>query len=740
MARLLYRIGGASFRRRGLVLAVWVALLVVLAVGSATRKGKTSDVFSVPGTESQRALNLLGEKFPGTGGATARIVFAAPAGHKLSEPRYRPLLAPTLARARQVPQTVAPVSTIRKTLTVSKDARVAFADLSFSKQLPEISDQTKQALERVAGPARRAGLQVEFSGGVVSTASGAQSATEAVGIVIALIVLLFTFGGLVPALLPLISAFVGVGISTLAMTTLTGFVSLSSTAPVLATMLGLALGIDYALFIASRYRQNLADGLEPEEATARSVATAGGAVVFAGITVFIALASLTVAGLPFLAIMGLAAAGAVVIQVALSLTLLPAMIGFAGRRAGKGKQFTAGRENVGARWARTVTRRPWYAVIGVVAVLAAIAIPVLHMNLGLPDAGTQSTSTTERRAYDLLSRGFGAGFNGPLTVVVDSGGKTNPKLIATRVAQGLGKFPDVAAVSRPAVNATGEVAIISVTPKSGPSTQETKHLVSEIRDRAAPARKQYGIDVLVTGTTALNIDVSDKLSSALPKMLILIVALALVLLMLVFRSLLVPVKAVLGFLLTIAASLGLLVWVFQDGHLGSLLGIDTTSPVISFLPVIMIALLFGLAMDYEVFLVSRIRESYIHEGGPTQSIIAGFRGSARVVTAAAIIMMSVFGGFIFGADVVIKSIGLGLAFGVLADAFLVRMTLVPAVLALLGDSAWKLPAWLSRTLPNVDIEGESLSKHLSARDARSEVGPDPSATAAGPSHEQSPPG
>jgi RND superfamily putative drug exporter len=739
MAMFLYRVGGASFRKRRLVAGVWVALLVLLAVGSVTLKGQTSDAFSVPGTESQRALDILGNKFPGTGGATARIVFAAPAGHKLSKPRYRPLLAPTLARARQVPQTVAPVSTIRKSLTISKDGRVAFADLNFSKSLPEISDATKQALQRVADPARRAGLQVEFSGGVVSTAPGGQSPAEAVGIVIALVVLLVAFGALVPALLPLICAFVGVGISTLAITTLTGFVSLSSTAPVLATMLGLALGIDYALFIASRFRQNLANGLEPEEAVARSVGTAGGAVVFAGITVFVALASLTVAGVPFLAIMGLAAAGAVVIQVALSLTLLPAMIGFAGRRAGKGKQFTAGHDNMSARWARAVTRRPWFALLGVVAVLAAVAVPMLHMNLGLPSAGTQSTSTTERRAYDLLSRGFGAGFNGPLTVVVDSAGKKDPKLIANRVAAGLEKFPDVAAVSPPTANATGEVAIISVTPKSGPSTQETKGLVSQIRDRAAPARKQYGVDVLVTGTTAMNIDVSNKLSSALPKMLIVIVAFALVLLMLVFRSLLVPAKAVLGFLLTIGSSLGLLVWVFQDGHLGGLIGIDTATPIISFLPVIMIALLFGLAMDYEVFLVSRIRESYIHEGGATQSIIAGFRGSGRVVTAAAIIMMSVFGGFIFGSEAVVKSIGLGLTFGVLADAFLVRMTLVPAVLALLGHSAWKLPAWLNRVLPNVDIEGDSLATHLRARDAGTDRGRELRPATSGSPTEQTPP-
>jgi RND superfamily putative drug exporter len=713
MAVLLYRIGGAAYRRRRIVAAFWLAVLVALGVGAAALKGPTSDVFSVPGTESQRAIDLLNHTFPGTGGATARIVFAAPAGHTLTEPRYRKLVAPTVALARKVPQTVDPGS-LEKTVKVSSDGRVAFADLRFSVSIPQVDDAAKKALERVAGPARAAGLDVEFSGGILATGGGGGASSELIGIVIALGVLLITFGALLPAFLPLATALVGVGIATLGIEALSGFTTLSSTAPVLATMLGLAVGIDYALFIASRFRQNVADGLAPAEAAGRSVATAGSAVVFAGVTVFMALAGLVVVGLPFLSVMGLAAAVTVLVQVAIALTLLPALLGFAGRRATKGKQLAAGHESLGARWARLVTRRPWIALVGVVAVLGAIAVPVFHMEVGLPDAGTQSKTTTERRAYDLLTTGFGRGFNGPLTVVVDAAGKRDPHALANAEAERLRGFADVATVSEPSFNKAGDVAIVSVTPKSGPSTEETKSLVSAIRGDAAGLRANGGPDVLVTGTTAMNIDVSDKLSSALPVMLALIVGLALLLLMLVFRSLLVPVKAVVGFLLTIGSALGLLVWVFQDGHLASLLGVDTTSPIISFLPVIMLALLFGLAMDYEVFLVSRIRESYVHEGGATRSVVAGFRGSARVVTAAAIIMTSVFAGFIFGGDSVIKSIGLGLAFGVLADAFLVRMTLVPAVLALLGDRAWRFPRFLDRLLPNVDIEGDSLRAHLEA--------------------------
>jgi putative drug exporter of the RND superfamily len=415
-----------------------------------------------------------------------------------------------------------------------------------------------------------------------------------------------------------------------------------------------------------------------------------------------------VVGLPFLSVMGLAAAVTVLIQVLIALTLLPALLGFAASRASKGKQFGATAENMGARWAQFVTRWRWPAIAVVIGGLAVVASPLTHMHQALPDASTKPHNDTERRAYDLLTEGFGPGFNGPLTVVLDMAGKSNPKAIAAQATKSLGTFPGVAAASAPSFNKTGEIAIISVTPKTAPSSQATKDLVAEIRARAASVRKQYGIDTLVTGTTALNIDVSNKLSSALPVLLVLIVGLAFLLLIVVFRSILVPIKAIFGFLLTFGASLGLIVWVFQDGHLASALGVESTSPIVSFQPVIMLALLFGLAMDYEVFLVSRIRENYVRDSDPQRAIISGFRGSARVVTAAAIIMISVFASFVSGGEVVIKEIGLALAFGVLVDAFLVRMTFVPAVLSLLGRRAWAFPRALDRLLPNVDIEGESL--------------------------------
>jgi uncharacterized membrane protein YdfJ with MMPL/SSD domain len=367
---------------------------------------------------------------------------------------------------------------------------------------------------------------------------------------------------------------------------------------------------------------------------------------------------------------------------------------------------------MGLRWAQLVTRRPLVAIAAVVVLLVLVATPAMHLRQGLPDDGTKPTNTTERRSYDLLTKGFGPGFTGPLTIAIDSQGKPYPKEIGKQAVALLKKFPDVVAVSDPVANKAGDVAIILVTPGSSPSSEATKGLVARVRDLAADVRQESGIDAMVTGTTAINIDTSDKLTAALPVFLVLVVGLALILLMLVFRSIMVPIKAVAGFLLTIAAALGAVVWIFQNGHLADVLGVASTAPIVSFLPILMVAILFGLAMDYEVFLVSRMRESYVHTGRAQDATVAGFQASARVVTAAALIMIAVFSGFILANDVVIKSIGFALAFGVLVDAFFVRMTLVPAILALLDRRAWWLPKWLDRRLPNLDIEGDKLLREL----------------------------
>jgi RND superfamily putative drug exporter len=641
------------------------------------------------------------------------MVFAAPAGHRLAEPQYQKLVDPTVARAQAVPQSVTTGKQFAASLTLSRDKRIAFADLHFAVPVADLKDSTKDALESVAEPARAAGLTVAFSGGVISTTKGENSSTEQIGVVVAFFVLLAAFGSILLAGLPLVTALIGVAIGLSGIYALTGVVQLNSTAPTLATMLGLAVGIDYALFIVSRHRQQLVDGLDPGESIARATATAGSAVVFAGVTVLIALVGLIVVGIPFLTVMGLAAAGTVAIAVLIALTLVPALLGFAGQRAGHGQRHGTG-PSLGSRWARMVTARPAVAIGLVIGVLALVAVPVLGLRLGLPDDGTKAKNTTERQSYDLLSKGFGPGFTGPLTVVIDASGQQDPKQIASRAAAELRKFPGVAAASQPALNRTGQVAIIIVTPRGSPSSQATNDLVAQLRTKAAEIRRQSGINAMVTGTTAINIDTSDKLNSALPVFLVLVVGLALALLTLVFRSLAVPLKAACGFLLTIAAAMGAVVWIFQKGHIADVLGVPATGPIVSFLPVLMIAILFGLAMDYEVFLVSRIRESYVHTGRARHAILSGFDASARVVTAAALIMIAVFSGFVLTDDVVIKSIGFALAFGVLADAFLVRMTLVPAVLALLDKRAWWLPNWMNRRMPNLDIEGEKLRGQIEA--------------------------
>jgi putative drug exporter of the RND superfamily len=714
MSSYLYRLGHWAFRRRWLVLAFWLALLVAIGAISQAVKKDTNDAFNVPGTESQRALDLLDEKFPGSGGATARIVFAAPEGHTLDEPRYEEVVEPTVERAKAVPQSVTTGEQFIEGFTPSRDRTIGFADLHFAVPVEDLKDPTIEALERVAVPAREAGLQVEFSGGVVSTSEEEHSAGEQIGVIVAFFVLLISFGSFLIAGLPLVTALIGVAIGLSSIYALTAVIELNSTAPTLATMLGLAVGIDYALFIVSRHRQQLAEGMEPAESVARATATAGSAVVFAGVTVLIALVGLLVVGIPFLSVMGLAAAGTVAIAVLIALTLLPAMLGFARRRAGAGRRPKTG-ATAGRRWAELVTRRPLFAIGGVIAVLAVVAIPALDIRQGLPDDSIKAEDTTERKSYELLTEGFGPGFAGPLTTVIDFenfDGAENAKTIADDAAKQLRDFPGVAAASDPAFNESGDVAIIIVTPTGSPASQATKDLVAEMRDAAAEIRGDSGINAMVTGNTAINIDTSDKLTAALPVFLVLVVGLALLLLTLVFRSIPVPLKAAAGFLLTIVASLGAVCWIFQQGNLADVLAVSATGPIVSFLPILMIAILFGLAMDYEVFLVSRMRESYVHTGRARDAVVNGFQASARVVFAAALIMISVFSGFIISDDVVIKSIGFALAFGVLVDAFLVRMTLVPAVLALLDRRAWWLPGWMDRRMPDLDIEGEKVLREL----------------------------
>ncbi|MCM4082165.1 MMPL family transporter [Paractinoplanes hotanensis] len=715
MASFLYRLGRFAFRRRWLVVALWLGVLAVTVTGAATLSGSTSDEFRIPGAPSQQAIDLLQERFPqsSAGGATARVVFAAPPGQQLTSATTKAAVEQVVAELRQAPQ-VASVTDPFRSGAVNQAGTVGFAQATYRVAAQALTDGDRDALTGIAEQARAKGLSVEVGGDALQP-QAEQGLGEVIGVAVAAVVLVITFGSLVAAGLPLLTALLGIGIGISLITAATGFLDLSSTTPILALMLGLAVSIDYALFIVSRYRHELAAGREPGEATGRAVATAGSAVVFAGLTVVIALAALSVVGVPFLTQMGLAAAFTVAIAVVIALTLLPAMLGFAGRRVlGKRartqdtRDSETGRTTFGTRWARAIARRPVAALLIAVAALGIVATPALDLRLGMPDDGTAATDTTQRKAYDLLAAGFGAGFNGPLIVVVDTPAVA-AKTTAERVVQKITALPDVTTAATTAVNPAGDTAVLTVIPTSGPGDTATKDLVHAIRQLDGTVA---GASIGVTGLTAVNIDVSTKLTDALLPYLAVVVGLAFLLLMVVFRSVLVPIKATLGFLLSLAATFGALVALFQWGWGAALLGVEQTGPIVSSLPIVVIGIVFGLAMDYQVFLVTRMREDHVHGAAPREAVITGFGHGARVVTAAALIMISVFAGFIIAPDALIKSIGFALSAAVLFDAFVVRMTIVPAVMTLLGPAAWWLPPWLDRLLPDVDVEGEKLRHQL----------------------------
>ncbi|MGP4022151.1 MMPL family transporter [Actinomadura sp. 3N407] len=693
MTNLLHRLGRLAYRRRVAVLAIWLALLGALGGAAAVFAGQTSEEFRVPGTEAQATLDRIAGSLPEYADASGRVVLAAPPGERIEPRDVRPAVQ-AIGRVPRVARAVDPFAA----RAVSPDGRIALVQVVFDRPAGELEEAPRDGVRDAAAPARDAGLRVEFGGDAfappVEVGGG-----EIIGVGVAVVVLLITFGSLVAAGLPLLSALAGVGIGMAGLYALTGPLEIISTAPVLALMIGMAVGIDYALFVLSRYRQNLAAGAGHEDAAAHATGTAGGAVVFAGATVVVALAGLAVAGVPFLTVMGLSAASAVIVAVFAAITLLPALLGFAGGAVTRvrvpglrgGPRDGTG---FGARWARLVVRRPLPVLLAGLAVTGIMAVPVQDLRLGLPGGGSYAEGTGARHAYDLTTEGFGPGFNGPLIAVVNGGPDA-----ARRAAARISALPGVAAVLPPDASADGRTAAVPVIPEHGPDTRATENLVEAIRDEPG---------IAVTGTTAANIDVSRKLRDALPPFLAVITVISMLLLTLAFRSVLVPLKAVAGFLLSVGASLGAVVAVYQWGWLAGAVGVPKVGPVVGFLPILLISVLFGLAMDYQVFLVSRMREEHARGAAPRAAVVTGFTDGARVVTAAALIMIAVFGGFVIGDDPIVQPIGFALAVGVAVDAFVVRMGLVPAVMALLGRAAWWFPRRLDRVVPHVDLEGTAL--------------------------------
>jgi len=744
VAWYLYKLGRWSFRNRFKVIAAWVALLILGGVGAATLSGDTNDKFELGDTESSQAFDLIKERTPdvSTDGATARLVVQAADGKTLTDADSQAAIAAALKQATT--DHVVSASDPFTTGTVSQDGTTAYSVISYDRVATELDSADEKAVDRAAETLDDAGLTAIVGGDAFVEASHGASA-EAVGIVIAFIVLAITFGSLIAAGMPLLTAVVGVGIGILGVTTLTGFIDLSSVTPALATMLGLAVGIDYALFIMSRFKHEVLGGKTNEEAAATAVGTAGSAVVFAGLTVVIALAGLSITDISFLIQMGLAAAVTVTIAVLIALTLLPAILAVGGNKVTAGRlpglrgadaDGAGGRTN-GRRWVDLVTRFKVPALIVGVGAAVAMSIPVASMELALPDDGTKTSDTAQRQAYDLLGEKFGEGSNGPLSVVIDTKDADDPvdavraavaklETVKDDVASIQAAVPDpsdteAVAAFQQQLDAIGYTAI-QVVPESGPSAAATKDLVTDIRDTMQSLPDETGARALVTGQTAVGVDVSQSLLDAFPKYLLVVVGLALILLVLVFRSIFVPVKAVAGFLASLGISLGATVAVFQWGWLQGLIGLDAESPVVFILPLLLTGILFGLAMDYEVFLVSRMREEYVHGMDARDAVVVGFQHSARVVTAAALIMMGVFAGFAFAPDPIIKSIGFALTIGVLADAFLVRMLLVPALMSIVGKNMWWIPSWLDRIMPNVDIEGESLARRLAGSPTQERIG------------------
>ncbi len=771
MATLLYRLGKTAYRRWPIFIAAWLIALVGLGAIAGYLSKPMSNTFSIPGIESVEAAELQQELFPDAAAVdapTATIVVAAPEGKTLAENPYADtvktlvtdlgaledvqagVVGPVEAAAGLEAQVTAGVdeaeaaaeaagqpfdrdaalaqatSQVSAATPLSDDGRVGTIAFTFDEpSLLEVTPEMQKGVTSLIDTARDTGLTVEVSGSAMQSMEPEGASSELIGIALALVILALTFGSLVAAGMPIVTAGIGVGIGITGITAMTALTEVPSSTTALASMLGLAVGIDYALFILARYRGELEHTDDREEAIGVAVGTAGSAVVFAGLTVIIALVALSVVGISFLTAMGVGAAVTVAVAVLVALTLLPAILGLLKSKAfgGTFRRYRPAREadgrivNNGVRWARLLGKRPIAWVLMVVVGLGALAIPAKDMHLALPTDSTAAEDTTQRKASDLVTEAFGPGRLSPMLLVIDARDVSDPQAqqqAYQEIAAWAGGQDDVANAMVAGSNENG--AMVLVQPSSSAEDTATENLLEALRDGESAIEEKTGTTVGVTGMTAIQTDVSKMLADALPVYLAIVIGLAFVLLVMVFRSLLVPLTATLGFLLSVMATLGATVAIFQEGTFGLFPG----QPIVSFIPIFLIGVVFGLAMDYQVFLVTRIREAHVHGASYREAVVDGFRNSARVVTAAALIMTSVFAGFIFIDEPIVQSMGFALAAAVIFDAFIVRLVLIPALMYLMGEKAWYLPKWLDRIIPNVDIEGENLHRpHLADHYAES---------------------
>lgn len=799
MGNKLHKLGAAAFSHPWRFISGWLVIVVILGVLAANFMQPTSSSISIPGTEAQKALDRANELFPDAGKGSARVVFEVPAGKTIQD--YKTQIsdvATDLSDAKGITRVVSP---FENTSAISKDQRIAYMQLQLEGETGTVSEDTIKSVEDAVSNARKDGLTVEMGGDVIDRAPGEiLGVGEIGGVVLALVVLLMTLGSLVAAGMPIATALVAVAASMAGLFALSNVIDINSTTPVLAVMLGLAVGIDYSLFIINKYRTYAKDGYSYKDAAARAIGTAGNAVLFAAATVVIALSALSIVNIPFMTTMGLAGAATIALAAVVAITLIPALLGLAGKRVfprrdhaavaaaqkqGPRDEHMVSRKKFWYKWGEALTKYPIIALTLGVALIAVLALPVRDLTLGLPTDEYAAHDTTQRKAYDILSKGFGAGFNGPLLVVAEglpevsdadreavrkpamaqyeaqvaeatakqqaafqqqAATITSPEQYAAlqqqvtaaqaegekqktaalaeieknveeyaklmqlkKVADTIAKLDNVEQALPAMATDDGTKGVIQIIPKSAPSGKATDELIAHLRseDNRKTLTGSSNVNLAVTGSTALQNDINDKLAAALPEYLAVVVGLSLLLLMVAFRSILVPLKATIGFLLSVLAMFGAMVAVFQWGWFGIA---DAPGPLVSFIPIIAIGVLFGLAMDYEFFLVSSMHESYQRTKDAKNAVVSGFGLGAKVVTAAGFIMVAVFAGFVGNHDATIQSIGFGLAFGILIDAFVVRMTIVPAVMTLLGKSAWWLPKWLDRVLPHISIEGEAEVK------------------------------
>jgi len=700
----LARLAAVAYRRRKAMLAGWVVLLAAVIVFAPRIAGEFTADYSAPGSDSQAARELVQERFGGFSSETVDVVWESPAGARA--PGVRGEMDRFTDEAQRLEGIGRPTAP-----DVSADGKIAVVRLELDRVGSEVPVETGERLIEMAGDISRSGLTVGLGGPPIDQAEGGPG-PEATGLIAAIAVLLVVFGSLVAAGLPLAVALFGLGISTPLIGVLSGVATVPEWATAVAGLIGVGVGIDYALLVLTRFRAALDAGAAPDAAIGESVTTAGRSVLIAGGTVIISMLGLFLLGLGYMNGVALSASLAVLVVMAASVTLLPALLAFAGHRVdrlrlpllGRRAAGTSHRGELAARWSRGVQRRPWTAIVAGTALLLALAAPVMGLRLGFPDAGNSSEGSVTRVAYDLTAKGFGAGSNGPLTLAAELNGPGAEAELRAAAAE-IRSLPGVAAVSDPRVNPSGDAGVVAVTPTTSPQSDATADLVKDLRDRVLPeSLGSAGVPVHVGGSSALVLDQSDYLAARLPVFVGAVVGLSLLLLVAAFRAPLIAVKAGVMNLLSVGAAFGVLALAAQGGFLGGLLGIDGEVPVPPFIPVMMFAILFGLSMDYEVFLLSRIREEYLKVRNTSQAVTEGLARTARVITAAAAIMFVVFLSFAVSDETFLRLFGVGMATAILVDATVVRMVLVPAVMQVLGRANWWIPGWLDRIVPRLDHE------------------------------------